>query len=179
MKPGNRNDSPRNAPPCRIRPAREDDASLVLALIRELAEYERMANEVTATEADVRQALFGPAPSAEAVIAEVGDRSVGFALFFHNFSTFAGKRGLYLEDLYVRPDYRGRGIGRGLLRHLARLARERGCHRFEWSVLDWNALAIRSYRRAGAVAMDDWTVYRLTGAALDRLADEDGQESAP
>ena len=176
MNHGNRNDSPRNAPPCRIRPAREDDAPLVLVLIRELAEYERMAGEVTATEADVRQALFGPAPSAEAVIAEVEDRPVGFALFFHNFSTFAGKRGLYLEDLYVRPDYRGRGIGRGLLRHLARLARERGCHRFEWSVLDWNALAIRSYRRAGAVAMDDWTVYRLTGAALDRLADEDEQD---
>lgn len=179
MNPGNRNGSPRNPPPYRIRPACEDDAPLVLVLIRELADYERMADEVTATEADVRQALFGPAPSAEAVIAEVEDRPVGFALFFHNFSTFAGKRGLYLEDLYVRPDYRGRGIGRGLLRHLARLARERGCHRFEWSVLDWNALAIRSYRRAGAVAMDDWTVYRLTGAALDRLADEDGQESAP
>ena len=176
MKTRNTNASPRNAPPCRIRPAREDDATLVLALIRELAEYERMADEVTATEADVRQALFGPAPSVEAVIAEVEDRPVGFALFFHNFSTFAGKRGLYLEDLYVRPEHRGRGIGRGLLRHLARLARERGCHRFEWSVLDWNALAIRSYRRAGAVAMDDWTVYRLTGAALDRLADEDGQD---
>ena len=176
MKPGNRNNSPRNAPPCRIRPACEDDVPLVLTLIRELAEYERMAGEVTATEADVRQALFGPAPSAEAVIAEVEDRPVGFALFFHNFSTFAGKRGLYLEDLYVRPNYRGWGIGRGLLRHLARLARERGCHRFEWSVLDWNALAIRSYRRAGAVAMDDWTVYRLTGAALDRLADEDERD---
>lgn len=165
---------PRAAPPCRIRPAREEDVPLVLALIRELAEYERMADDVTATEADIRQALFSPVPSAEAVIATVDDAPAGFALFFHNFSTFAARRGLYLEDLYVRPDHRGRGIGRALLRHLARLARERGCHRFEWSVLDWNALAIRSYRRAGAVAMDDWTVYRLTGAALARLADEDG-----
>ena len=165
-----------DAPPCRIRPAVEADAPLVLALIRELAEYERMADEVTATEADVREALFGPAPSAEAVIATIDDRPVAFALFFHNFSTFAGKRGLYLEDLYVRPEHRGRGVGRCLLRHLARLARDRGCHRFEWSVLDWNAPAIRSYRRVGAVAMDDWTVYRLTGEALGRLADEDPAE---
>ena len=163
-----------SAPPCRIRPAAESDVPLVFALIRELAEYERMEDEVTAAEADVRQALFGPAPAAEAVIAAVDDEAAGFALFFHNFSTFTGKRGLYLEDLYVRPAYRGRGIGRGLLRHLARLARERGCRRFEWSVLDWNAPAIRSYRRAGASPMDDWTVYRLAGAALDRLADEDG-----
>ena len=174
MNPDSRKDPSANAPPCRIRPACDDDVPLVLTLIRELAEYERMAEEVTAAEADIRQALFGPAPSAEAVIAEVEGRPAGFALFFHSFSTFAGRRGLYLEDLYVRPEHRGRGIGRGLLRHLARLARERGCHRFEWSVLDWNALAIRSYRRAGAVAMDEWTVYRLTGAALDRLADEDG-----
>ena len=163
----------RDTPRCRIRPAVEADASLVLALIRELAEYERLADEVTATEADIREALFGPAPSAEAVIAEVEELPVGFALFFHNFSTFGGKRGLYLEDLYVRPDHRGRGIGRRLLRHLARTARERGCRRFEWSVLDWNAPAIRAYRRVGAVPMDDWTVYRLTGAALDRLADEE------
>lgn len=162
----------REAPPCRIRPAVEADAPLVLALIRELAEYERLAGEVTSTEADIREALFGSAPSAEAVIAEVEKRPVGFALFFHNFSTFAGKRGLYLEDLYVRPEHRGRGVGRRLLRHLARLARERGCRRFEWAVLDWNEPAIRSYRRAGAVPMDGWTVYRVTGAALDRLADE-------
>ncbi len=162
----------REAAPCRIRPAVEADAPLVLALIRELAEYERLAGEVTATEVDIREALFGSAPSAEAVIAEVEERPVGFALFFHNFSTFAGKRGLYLEDLYVRPEHRGRGVGRRLLRHLARLACERGCRRFEWAVLDWNEPAIRSYRRAGAVPMDGWTVYRVTGAALDRLADE-------
>ena len=162
----------RDAPSCLIRPAVEDDVPLVLALIRELAEYERLAHEVSATEADIREALFGPAPGAEAVIAMVGERPAGFALYFHNFSTFAGKRGLYLEDLYVRPEHRGRGIGRRVLRHLARLARDRGCRRFEWSVLDWNAPAIRSYRRAGAVPMDGWTVYRVTGAALDRLADE-------
>ena len=162
------------APPCRIRPAVEADVPLVLALIRELAEYERIADQVTATEADLRRALFGSAPAALAVVAEVEDRPAGFALFFRNFSTFTGKPGLYLEDLYVRPDHRGRGIGRCLLRHLARIARERGCHRFEWSVLGWNELAIRFYRRVGAAPMDDWTVYRLTGAALDRLADEDG-----
>ena len=162
----------REAPPCRIRPAVEADAPLVLALIRELAAYERLAGEVSATEADIREALFGPTPSAEAVMAEVEGRPVGFALFFHSFSTFAGKRGLYLEDLYVRPEHRGRGVGRRLLRHLARLARERGCRRFEWAVLDWNEPAIRSYRRAGAVPMDGWTVYRVTGVALDRLADE-------
>ena len=162
----------RNAPPCLIRPAVEDDVPLVLALIRELAEYERLAHEVSATEADIREALFGPAPGAEAVIAMVGERPAGFALYFHNFSTFAGKRGLYLEDLYVRPEHRGRGVGRRLLRHLARLARERGCRRFEWAVLDWNEPAVRFYRRIGAVPMDGWTVYRVTGDALDRLADE-------
>ena len=106
------------------------------------------------------------------MIAEAEEQPVGFALFFHNFSTFAGKRGLYLEDLYVRPEHRGRGIGRRLLRHLARIARDRGCCRFEWSVLDWNEPAIRFYRRLDAAPMDDWTVHRLTGAALDRLADE-------
>ena len=145
---------------------------LVLALIRELAEYERLAHEVSATEADIREALFGPVSGAEAVIAMVGERPAGFALYFHNFSTFAGKRGLYLEDLYVRPEHRGRGVGRRLLRHLARLARERGCRRFEWSVLDWNEPAIRFYRRIGAAPMDGWTVYRVSGDALDRLADE-------
>ena len=162
----------RDAPPCRIRPAVEADVPLVLALIRELAEYERLADQVTATESDLREALFGPAPSAEAVIATVDDGPAGFALFFHSFSTFTGRPGLYLEDLYVRPGRRGRGIGRRLLAHLARLARERGCSRFEWAVLDWNEPAIRCYRRVGAAPMDDWTVYRLTGAALDRLADE-------
>jgi GNAT superfamily N-acetyltransferase len=107
------------------------------------------------------------------VVATLGDTPVGFALFFHSFSTFLAKPGLYLEDLYVRPDFRGRGVGRRLLRHLARLAKQRDCGRFEWAVLDWNELAIRSYRRAGAVPMDEWTVFRVSGDALDRLATED------
>ena len=158
--------------PVRITPATVADAPLILALIRALAEYERMVDQVVATEADVERALFAERPCAEAVIARVGDEAVGFALFFHTFSTFVGRRGLYLEDLYVRPQFRGRGIGRRLLAHLAALAVERNCGRFEWSVLDWNAPAIAAYRRAGAVPMDEWTVYRLTGDGLRTLAEE-------
>ena len=156
----------------RIASATIADVPLVLALIRELAEYERMADQVEATEADIERALFGKHPSAEALIARTGGEAVGFALFFHTFSTFVGRRGLYLEDLYVRPAFRGRGIGRLLLAYLAALAVERGCGRFEWSVLDWNAPAIAAYRRAGAVPMDEWTVYRLTGDGLRTLAEE-------
>ena len=155
-----------------IRAAAEDDVPLVLSLIKELAEYEQMADQVVATEADVHRALFGAPPFAEAVIASLGETPVGFALFFHSFSTFLAKPGLYLEDLYVKEEFRGRGFGRQLLVHLARITTSRGCGRFEWSVLDWNEVAIRSYRRAGAVPMDEWTVYRLTGDALDRLASE-------
>ena len=158
--------------PPRIAAATPADVPLILSLIRELADYERMSDHVVATEADVERALFGERPCAEAVIARVGDEAVGFALFFQSFSTFVGRPGLYLEDLYVRPAHRGRGIGRGLLAHLARLAVERGYGRFEWSVLDWNELAISSYRRAGAVPMDEWTVYRLTGEPLRALAAE-------
>ncbi len=158
--------------PPRIAAATPADVPLILSLIRELADYERMSDHVVATEADVERALFGERPCAEAVIARVGDEVVGFALFFQSFSTFVGRPGLYLEDLYVRPAHRGRGIGRGLLAHLARLAVERRCGRFEWSVLDWNELAISSYRRAGAVPMDEWTVYRLTGEPLRALAAE-------
>ena len=156
----------------RIVAATPADVTLILSLIRELADYERMSDQVVATEADVERALFGERPCAEAVIARVGDEAVGFALFFQSFSSFVGRPGLYLEDLYVRPAHRGRGIGRGLLAHLARLAVERGCGRFEWSVLDWNELAISSYLRAGAVPMDEWTVYRLTGEPLRALAAE-------
>ena len=159
----------------RIDPAVEADAPLILALIRELAEYEKLADQVTATEADIARALFADPPRAEAVVARLDGEPVGFALFFHNFSTFVGRPGLYLEDLYVRPPHRGRGFGRRLLAHLARIAVERGCGRFEWSVLDWNAPAIAAYRRAGAVPLDEWTVYRLTAAALTRLAAE-GEE---
>ena len=150
----------------------EDDVPVIHALIRELAEYEQLADQVTATEADIARALFSSPPRAEAVLARLDGEPVGFALFFHNFSTFVGRPGLYLEDLYVRPPFRGRGIGRRLLVHLARVAMDRGCGRFEWSVLDWNAPAIAAYRRAGAVPLDEWTVYRLTGDALRRLAGE-------
>lgn len=158
--------------PLSISAASPADVPLILALIRELADYERMSAQVVATEADIERALFGERPCAEAVIARVGDEAVGFALFFQSFSTFVGRPGLYLEDLYVRPPHRGHGIGRRLLAHLAHIAVERGCGRFEWSVLDWNELAIASYRRAGAVPMDEWTVYRLTGEPLRALAAE-------
>lgn len=156
----------------RIRFATVDDVSLILTLIRGLAEYERLANEAVATEADVRASLFGDRPAAEVLIAEVGNDAAGFALFFHNYSTFRGKHGLYLEDLFVFPAHRGRGIGRALMQRLAQVAVERECGRFEWWVLDWNEPAIRFYESLGARAMSDWTVYRLTGEPLERLARE-------
>lgn len=156
----------------RIRFATVDDVALILTLIRGLAEYERLASEAVVTEADVRASLFGERPAAEVLIAEVGGDAAGFALFFHNYSTFLGKRGLYLEDLFVFPAHRGRGVGRALMRRLARLAVERDCGRFEWWVLDWNESAIRFYESLGAHAMRDWTVYRLTGEPLERLAHE-------
>lgn len=155
----------------RIVPAVERDTSAILSLINRLAEYERLAHEVEATEEDIRESLFGDWPGAEVVLAYVGADLAGFALFFHNYSTFLGRRGLYLEDLFVLPAYRGRGVGRRLLAHLARLAVERKCGRLEWWVLDWNESAIRFYRSIGARPMDDWTVYRLDGDALARLAD--------
>jgi GNAT superfamily N-acetyltransferase len=155
----------------RIVPATERDVPLILSLIKALAEYERLAHEVEATEDDIRESLFGDWPGAEVVLAYVGSELAGFALFFHNYSTFLGRRGLYLEDLFVLPAWRGRGVGRRLLSHLARIAIERRCGRLEWWVLDWNESAIRFYRSIGAVPMDDWTVYRLAGDALARLAD--------
>ena len=155
----------------RIVPAVERDTSAILSLINRLAEYERLAHEVEATEEDIRESLFGDWPGAEVVLAYVGADLAGFALFFHNYSTFLGRRGLYLEDLFVLPAYRGRGVGRRLLAYLARLALERKCGRLEWWVLDWNESAIRFYRSIGARPMDDWTVYRLDGDALARLAD--------
>ena len=153
-----------------IRPATPTDVPTILALVRELAAFEREPDAVEATEPMLAQALFGEPPAAEAVVAEEDGATVGFALFFHNFSTWTGRRGLYLEDLYVTPPARGRGVGKMLLRHLAALAVERGCARFEWSVLDWNADAIAFYRSVGAVGMDEWTVQRLSGEALARLA---------
>jgi GNAT superfamily N-acetyltransferase len=159
-------------PDVRIRPATIDDVSVILTLIRGLADYERLAHEAVVTEADIRESLFGDRPGAEVLIAEVGNDAAGFALFFHNYSTFLGRHGLYLEDLFVFPAYRGRGIGRALMTRLARLAVERRCGRFEWWVLDWNESAISFYRSLGARAMSDWTVYRLSGEPLARLARE-------
>jgi GNAT superfamily N-acetyltransferase len=153
-----------------IRPATETDVPLILAFIKKLAAYERLAHEVVATEEGLRATLFGARPYAEVVIAYYKSEPVGFALFFHNFSTFVGRPGLYLEDLYVDERQRGKGFGKALLVHLARLAVERGCGRLEWAVLDWNESAINFYKSLGAVPMDEWTVFRVTGDALERLA---------
>ena len=156
-----------------IRPASIDDVPLIRALIAELAEYERLADAAVATDDDLRAQLFGAQPAAEVLIGEVDGEAAGFALFFHNFSTFLGKRGLYLEDLFVRPAFRGTGLGKHLMAALARIAVQRDCGRFEWSVLDWNAPAIGFYRRIGAVGMHEWTVQRLEGEALHALASHD------
>lgn len=157
----------------RIAAARPQDAAIVLDLVRQLADYEKLSHLVVATDEMVRTELFGPRPVIECVIGwegEGGDAApVGFALFFHNFSTFLARRGLYLEDLFVIPAARGRGYGKALLKHLARLAVERGCGRFEWSVLDWNQPAIDFYRAMGAEMLPDWRICRVTGEALTRL----------
>ena len=157
-----------------IRPAAESDVPLILHFIRELARYERLLHEVVATEESLRESLFGERPAAEVALGYQGEEPAAFALYFHNFSTFVGRPGIYLEDLYVKPEFRGRGLGRAMLRHLARLAKERNCGRLEWSVLDWNEPAVRFYKSLGAVAMDEWTIYRVTGAALESLAEEQG-----
>jgi len=156
----------------KIRSAHPGDAVLILQLIRELAEYEKLAHEVVATEAMLRDNLFGAAPQAEVLIAEQDGEAAGFALFFHNFSTFLGKRGLYLEDLFVRPAFRGKGIGKALLKRLAGIAIERDCGRFEWAVLDWNAPARDFYVSLGAEPLPQWDIFRVTGEALARLASE-------
>lgn len=164
---GTVNGTSENFPPeMTVRPAERRDVGAIMGFIRELAEYERLAHEVVADEASLERFLFGERPAAEALIAEFETVPVGFALFFHTFSTFVGRPGLYLEDLYVRPDMRGKGFGTLLLRSVARLALERECGRLEWSVLDWNEPAIRFYENLGARAMGDWTVYRLTDASL-------------
>ena len=154
-----------------LRPARREDVPVVARLIRDLAEYERLAHECRADEAALEAHLFGPRPYAEVILAEVDGEPAGFALFFHNYSTFLTKPGVYLEDLYVVPERRGLGLGRRLLGELARLAVERSCGRLEWSVLKWNAPAIGFYERLGAVPMAEWQVYRLTGGPLRALAD--------
>ena len=157
-------------PEVEIRVATEDDVPLILALIRELAEYERLSHEVVATEETLRDSLFGERRVAETLLAYLGDDPAGFALFFHNFSTFLGRPGIYLEDLYVRPEFRSAGVGRTLLVRIAGLAKERGCGRLEWAVLDWNEPAISFYKRISASPVSGWTVYRLTGEALEELA---------
>ncbi len=158
-----------HAPVVRLRPARADDAPALVGLIRELAAFERLEHLVRVTPEQLGTHLFGPRPAAEAVVAEGDGGLVGFALFFTNFSTFLGQPGLYLEDLYVRPDQRGRGTGRVLLEHLGALAVERGCGRFEWSVLDWNEDAIAFYEKMGAAVLPDWRICRITGDALARF----------
>ncbi len=156
-----------------IRPALVDDVPLIRALIAELAVYEKLADAAVASDDDLRAQLFGAQPAAEVLIGEVDGEPAGFALFFHNFSTFLGKRGLYLEDLFVRPEFRGHGLGKHLMATLARLAVQRDCGRFEWSVLDWNEPAIAFYRKLGATGMHEWRVQRLEGEALHALAAHD------
>ena len=153
-----------------LRGATPDDVPLILQFIRDLAEYERLLDACVATEEQVRETLFGAKPYAEVIIAEWDSKPAGFALFFHNYSTLLARPGIYLEDLYVRPEYRGYGIGKALLGCLAALAVERKCGRLEWAVLNWNEPAIGFYRSLGAVPQDEWKVYRVTGDALDRLA---------
>jgi GNAT superfamily N-acetyltransferase len=155
-----------------IRVASEADVSLILSFVKELAEYEKLLDEVVATEDMLRESLFGSRPVAEVLIGEWNGSPVAFAVFFHNFSTFLGRSGLYLEDLYVKPEMRGKGIGKILLSYLAHLASERKCGRLEWWVLDWNEPAIKFYRSLGAVPMNEWTVQRVTGEALEQLAEQ-------
>jgi GNAT superfamily N-acetyltransferase len=156
-----------------IEPARPQDVPHVFRLIRALAEYEKLAHLVSGTEAQLREELFGARPVIECLLGWEDAQPVGFALFFHNFSTFLARRGLYLEDLFVEPAARGKGYGKALMRRLAQLAVERGCGRFEWAVLDWNRPAIDFYRALGAEVLPDWRICRLTGAALARFAASD------
>lgn len=156
----------------RIRAATPADVPIILELIRDLATYERAPSEVTATEERLLQVLFGEKPVAEVLLASEGEAAVGFAVFFHNFSTWLGQPGLYLEDLFIRPEHRGKGYGRALLVDLAKIARDRGCGRMEWAVLDWNEPAIEFYKKLGARPLDDWKIFRLTGEGIARLAEQ-------
>jgi GNAT superfamily N-acetyltransferase len=155
-----------------IRPATPADAALILTFIKGLAEFELLSDEVTATEADLRESLFGANPGAEVAIGFAGDEPAGFAVFFHNYSTFLGQRGMYLEDIFVIPEHRSNGLGKLLLSHVANIAVERGCGRLEWSVLDWNENAARFYKGLGAEVMDDWRTFRMDGDALKQLASD-------
>lgn len=153
-----------------IRPATKSDVPTILAFIKKLAEYERLSHEVVATEESLRETLFGMQAAAEVAIGYSNRQPVGFVLFFHNYSTFLGRPGIYIEDLFVDENWRRRGFGRALLLHVARVAKDRGCGRLEWSVLDWNQQAIDFYKNLGAAPMSDWTVFRVTGESLERLA---------
>ncbi|MCG3161256.1 MAG: hypothetical protein JMDDDDMK_02407 [Acidobacteria bacterium] len=155
-----------------IKAATASDAPVILSFIKKLAVYEKLADEVTATEDTLRETLFGERRYAEVIIGYHRGEPAGFALFFHNYSTFLGRPGIYLEDLYVDEQHRGKGFGKALLAHLARLTKERNCGRLEWSVLDWNEPSINFYKSLGARPMDDWTIFRVTGEALDKLANE-------
>ena len=159
-----------------IRKPEESDIPLILTFIKELAEYEKLSHTVIADEEKIRTALFSDKKTAETILAFYHKKPAGFALFFHNFSTFVGKPGLYLEDLYVKPHLRGKGIGRELFNHLVKIAVERDCGRFEWAVLDWNLPAINFYKKLGAEAMDEWTVFRLDEEALKRLYENETNE---
>jgi GNAT superfamily N-acetyltransferase len=154
-----------------IREATSNDVPEIAAMIRELADYEHLTHEMSLDPAALAEHLFGPRPYAEVLIAEHEQTIAGFALFFHNYSTFLGKPGIYLEDLFVRPAFRKLGLGKALLKHVARLALERGCGRLEWSVLDWNTPSIQFYKSLGARAMDEWTIYRVTGEQLHKLGE--------
>lgn len=154
----------------KIERASERDLPAIVRLVRRLAEYEKLAHAMVSTEDDFRKALFGARRNVEALMAFADDTPVGFALYFYNFSTFLGKRGIYLEDLFVEPEYRGQGIGKALLQRLARIGKQEDCGRMEWSVLTWNQPSIDFYHRLGAVTLEDWRTFRLTGAAFDRLA---------
>ena len=162
--------------PVTFRPAEEKDTALLLSFIRALAEYEHMLDQVVATEAILKEWLFDR-KVAEAFFALEGETEVGFALYFHNFSTFLGRGGIYLEDLFVLPEHRGKGYGKAILRRLAQIARERGCGRLEWACLDWNKPSIDFYLSLGAVPMDEWTVYRVSGASLIQLSGEGAEQT--
>ena len=156
----------------KIERATERDIPAIVRLVRQLAEYEKLEHAMVSREDDFRRALFGPQRNVDALMAYADDTAVGMALYFYNFSTFQGRRGIYLEDIFVEPEYRGRGIGSALLKRLARVAKEENCGRMEWSVLTWNQPSIDFYHRMGAVTLDDWRIFRLTGEALDRLSSD-------
>ncbi len=162
--------------PVTIRQATEEDVPLILSFIRKLAVYERLADQVQATEEVLRTSLFGPTPRAEVLLAFLGGQAAGFALYFHNFSTFVGRPGLYLEDIYVDEEHRGRGVGRALFQRMAEIALERKCQRFEWAVLEWNESAIRFYEKLQAKPLADWRLFRLSGEALGHLGSSREQD---